>query len=766
MKRRLYLILLFIAVTFCATAQNVGDAFYVYRNDGKVNVFMRNQIEKMEYSNEDENGNAYDEIVTQLVFTPDSVYYIPIASIDSVGFVTPENKYRPEVRQIEGELRSYVISQDDHTILFSSGIPVNIMPKIGDKLVTLEMSDVFPIGFAGEVTSVTTKSNGVEVVCAPVALEDVFEYYYGGSEIEWDGQNMAPQTIGNTQNRRAPFSPGRINFSLFDNYDFTNSYQKNDELSFDLSELKANVAVTPTLNGIGYVVVNPTYGVNVSLTVTGEYDLEENFSLKGGLTWKKDITLPAPYDRFFWPIAPLVDVYLKLGVFVQAQGEFAVNQQWTQKYRSAFHWEYSSKGEEMLKPVNRVIPVSSGHSGEAMLSGSIGAGVFLEVGFDFIHTKKADLANVNLRGEFGANLQGDLVLTKTDMETAKTSTAIYESLRDTKLSLNWFYGVTANAQFWKWSTSHDVNLGSIKLNNQGEIISYALAPTFSNVSATRQESASTNVDAKATISGRSLKVDAGFMLKDKDGEDVSGVYVLTGYSGSQQQLTYTFQNVNTAEDYRVYPALKWMGCYVLASPYAEVEKKGETTCPDANHPHMIDLGLPSGTKWACCNVGASTPEGYGNYYAWGETQPKSWYSEDSYQYYNGNLDYPDCWINIGSDIAGTQYDAATANWGSPWRMPTLTQIEELLNNCTSVWTTQNGVNGRKFTGPNGGTIFLPAAGDRWSDELYGLGSLGDYWFSALRESYPDGACYLVFASDGAVWSYYGRLYGLSVRPVR
>ena len=181
---------------------------------------------------------------------------------------------------------------------------------------------------------------------------------------------------------------------------------------------------------------------------------------------------------------------------------------------------------------------------------------------------------------------------------------------------------------------------------------------------------------------------------------------------------------------------------------------------------MIDLGLPSGTKWACCNVGASTPEGYGNYYAWGETQPKSWYSEDSYQYYNGNLDYPDCWVNIGSDIAGTQYDAATANWGSPWRMPTLTQIEELLNNCTSVWTTQNGVNGRKFTGPNGGTIFLPAAGDRWSDELYGLGSLGDYWFSALRESYPDGACYLVFASDGAVWSYYGRLYGLSVRPVR
>ena len=416
----------------------------------------------------------------------------------------------------------------------------------------------------------------------------------------------------------------------------------------------------------------------------------------------------------------------------------------------------------MLKPVNRVIPVSSGHSGEAMLSGSIGAGVFLEVGFDFIHTKKADLANVNLRGEFGANLQGDLVLTKTDMETAKTSTAIYESLRDTKLSLNWFYGVTANAQFWKWSTSHDVNLGNIKLNNQGEIISYALAPTFSNVSATRQESASTNVDAKATISGRSLKVDAGFMLKDKDGEDVNGVYVLTGYSGSQQQLTYTFQNVNTAEDYRVYPALKWMGCYVLASPYAEVEKKGETTCPDANHPHMIDLGLPSGTKWACCNVGASTPEGYGNYYAWCETQPKSVYDVDTYKYYNDNTGF----VNIGSDIAGTGYDAATANWGSPWRMPSLAQIQELLNNCTSTWTTQNGVDGRKFTGPNGGTIFLPAAGDRLNDELRSLGLNGNYWSSMLYESGSYLANFLYFVLGGAYWDYLGRDIGQSVRPVR
>jgi hypothetical protein len=160
-------------------------------------------------------------------------------------------------------------------------------------------------------------------------------------------------------------------------------------------------------------------------------------------------------------------------------------------------------------------------------------------------------------------------------------------------------------------------------------------------------------------------------------------------------------------------------------------------------------------------VGASTPEGYGNYYAWGETSPKSVYNWDTYQYGSSW----DNVVNIGSDIAGTGYDAATANWGSPWRMPSLAQIEELLNNTTHTWTTQNGVNGRKFTGSNGGTVFLPAAGYVWGGELYLVGSGGFYWSST---PYGENNGYdLLFYSGGANWSdYYGRSYGFSVRPVR
>ena len=188
-----------------------------------------------------------------------------------------------------------------------------------------------------------------------------------------------------------------------------------------------------------------------------------------------------------------------------------------------------------------------------------------------------------------------------------------------------------------------------------------------------------------------------------------------------------------------------------------------TSCPDGNHPHLIDLGLPSGTKWACCNVGAEKPVDYGGYFAWGETAEKSSYTSDNY------LDGKGTSYNIGKDIAGTQYDAATANWGSPWVMPSKEQMDELVNNCTSEWTTENGVKGRRFTASNGASIFLPAAGDRWYDDLYYAGSYGDYWSSTLYESDTSRAWYLDFYS-GLVstnyYDYYYRYYGQSVRPVR
>ncbi len=203
-----------------------------------------------------------------------------------------------------------------------------------------------------------------------------------------------------------------------------------------------------------------------------------------------------------------------------------------------------------------------------------------------------------------------------------------------------------------------------------------------------------------------------------------------------------------------------------------------TSCPDSNHPHMIDLGLPSGTKWACCNVGATKPEQYGGYYAWGEVSEKSVYNHVTYQYatgvdndgdgsyddYHGNFTYG-VWQNLGSDIAGTLYDVAHVQWGGSWVMPSHDQINELLDHCSSEWTSENGVYGRRFIGSNGGSIFLPAVGFRWYGDLYNVGAGGYYWSSTQNSDYSFYAFDLGFYSGYADWYYNGRDVGQSVRPV-
>ena len=178
----------------------------------------------------------------------------------------------------------------------------------------------------------------------------------------------------------------------------------------------------------------------------------------------------------------------------------------------------------------------------------------------------------------------------------------------------------------------------------------------------------------------------------------------------------------------------------------------------------VDLGLS--VKWATCNVGATSSEEYGDYFAWGETTAKSDYSTSNCPTYGLSISQLQSQGYIDSEGNLTaQYDAATANWGGNWRMPTKAEIQELIDKCNWKWTTQNGVYGYKVKGPNGNSIFLPAAG-RVGSSLGSAGSSGLYWSSTPGEKYGNLACYLYFDSDDRIMSYYyHRFYGLSVRPV-
>ncbi|MBO5677478.1 MAG: fimbrillin family protein [Bacteroidaceae bacterium] len=188
--------------------------------------------------------------------------------------------------------------------------------------------------------------------------------------------------------------------------------------------------------------------------------------------------------------------------------------------------------------------------------------------------------------------------------------------------------------------------------------------------------------------------------------------------------------------------------------------------------NAVDLGLPSGTLWADRNVGADAPEAYGDYFAWGETETKDNYAWSTYKWCNGSDRTQTKYCTNSSygtvdnkTVLELEDDAAYVNMGAEWRMPTLTEQIELLDNCTWEWTTQNGVNGRKVTGPNGNSIFLPAAGYRYGSSLSNAGSYGYFWSSSLNESHPYGAYILCFYSGSYDWGYYGRYYGRSVRAV-
>lgn len=191
-----------------------------------------------------------------------------------------------------------------------------------------------------------------------------------------------------------------------------------------------------------------------------------------------------------------------------------------------------------------------------------------------------------------------------------------------------------------------------------------------------------------------------------------------------------------------------------------------------NGHEYVDLGLS--VKWATCNVGASKPEESGGYYAWGETEEKDDYGWwDTYKWcegdecsmtkycidsYYGKID--------NKMVLAPEDDVAHVKWGGTWRMPTKAEMQELLDKCEWQWTNRRGVYGYRVFGPNGNSIFLPAAGFRYCTDLYDTGYNGYYWSSSLYEGYSNGAYYWCFTRDGYEWAYFNNRYlGHSVRPV-
>ena len=224
--------------------------------------------------------------------------------------------------------------------------------------------------------------------------------------------------------------------------------------------------------------------------------------------------------------------------------------------------------------------------------------------------------------------------------------------------------------------------------------------------------------------------------------------------------------------YNVYKDLSKKTDKSMEKMIAECGDEKTNVSGSFNGHEYVDLGLPSGTLWATCNVGASNPEDYGNYYALGETGTKKVYNWDTYEYALGEYKVAKYFIDgyyFDKDNPANLEkadDAATSNWGGGWRTPSKMQWDELLQYTINQWTSRNGIEGRLFTSKkNGKSIFFPAAGNRLESELNHCGFIGFYWSTEFG-GYMASAYYLYLDSeDCSVKNYYCDL-GFSVRPVR
>ena len=889
--------LVMMAMAATATAQTIGEAFYIYRNDGGFNAFFREEVDSIVYSNYDNDSIWYDDVVTQVIYTLDSIYRIPLASIDSVGFVQPETKYKDDAVPLTGSLYDYLVTSDSLSLTFDSSIPLALLPKVGDKIVATDLTEKLPLGFTGTVRQVELANGGYVVLCDNLALEEVVDKFYGVVEItgQQDDGSMRCYLRRKTSSKHfyKPFCfvIPTINQKL----DLTPIVKPKDIYDIE-GKAEVNVAIKPVITGrITRVVDNVLKIFHYNIHTLSDVRTVTTVEVAGKATNSDNpLNLSSPETDFCiegtrpgpWGIP----IYYAFGPKFELSGEIAlgttVYANFAQIEDINFNPQITSLGlaQVVLLPllnkcntINYSIDLTYFDIDWAYIAGKISACIAVvgRLGIG-IASQDQNLGWVGVEAQIGMKGEAELDFDFEDLSNAEKGTGFYDGLKDkSKVVVTPYWGLEGKFALLD-DRIHFTFLGRDDYSFWGKKWEWDIFPIFSD---TKAISNGSNAEVTANITNDCIiPYSIGFSLFDENnnriGEPQWNIQKYWKHDSFSFPFKTTFTDLVIGKKYKAYPTLRLFIFNVLASPGADLNKalpvmitefkqmgsqykkdgfthdgktysykydvavtvelsdadgvedwgyvykdpygniahislknhsspytdtdyvyyrnkskdivtlyeyvkyEGEqnpvygepkdyevshslTYCPDDHHPHLIDLGLPSGTKWACCNVGATIPEGYGGYYAWGETQEKSVYNWDTYQYGSS-------WTNcqdIGSDIADTSYDVAHVQWGGSWVMPSLDQIEELLNNCTYEWTTLNGVKGGLFTGSSGGSIFLPAAGDRWYGDLQSVGWSGSYWSSSQYYSNSSYAYGLDIDSGSTSNNSRNRFDGRTVRPV-
>lgn len=924
--KKLHLILLLVTVALSSLAQTVGEAFYIYRNDGHFNAFFRDEVDSIAYSNYDADSIYYDEAVMQVVYTQDSIYRIPLSAIDSVGFVQPETVFQENAHDLSSELKDYVTSVDSMTINLRSDTPLGLLPKIGDKLAHLGFSDFFPDGFVGEVVKVNSSGEQISIDCKGIPIEDAVKKFYGVYRLTAVADASRQMNLRRSDGKvvfdrvvHVGTIPVKINLNWFKDIwkekEFLEGlkYGANGELQIEAKPIFDIKVAFCKDDLIGII---PYYSAHVVSDVSLKEDVKIMGEIKGEKKYPDKLPLGMDY-----PIGPGITFYIEGGIKFEGKGDVGVGASFEQSGRFSLDINFYPTPPFgypfAFIPLNTINHKACmrGHKEEWLyLLGEFEliVGPYLEFGFGFVNHK---ISKIGAEFSCGVKCDGMVKLDPFAWEKAENSTDFYESCSESKLNFDVFLGsegiLACFDERLKFSKGGKIDLPWF----HDEAL---LLPSFSNVKLSPKRGA---LHASSDVSGKCLiPLQLGFALFDGKGDleqlkENKNKNYMYWTSASFSNYSVNFDNILLNAKYTVYPTINFLGKDILASPSAEmwidfpveitsfnqtaskyekdgfthngktysyrydctvttvlkdsegvedwgyvyrdpngqetfislkslsspypdsryayyrnaakdvvtlypyvkyqdgervtgepvnydVKHQGLTACPDDNHPHMIDLGLPSGTKWACCNVGANTPTDDGRCVAWGEMNQKDDYKICNYIYSFPITDGAG-WVDesensfiltdaglreesegviynfkdIGKDICGTQYDVAHVEWGINWRMPTLSEFQELIEYCKiekTYFFQEDGTYSPKWliTGPNWGRLLFNE-GIIWekdSEDGSWVSYKFGYW-SGTRDNeksfeyfFAPFAYYMSFGDNAMIYSELGCC-GKFIRPV-
>lgn len=534
-----------------------NNAFYIYRNDDEFNVFFFENVDSMKCSRFDAENVLHEYFVTQEIYTPDSIYRIPLSSIDSIGFVTPKTIYKNDVKFLS-DIMNYILNHNVLTFTVSNECPPSLVPKINDKVVTLDYNEIFPTGFAAKVTNISRQKDFTQIECEAIDLTEIFECFYGlSSDLPTNKSSRVQQTnkatMDGTFDKIFDLTESRlINLNTFPGL----TYEENLSCQFS-PEL--SLSIHPIFKAQGYVIVTSNLGTQIGGTVVGQFDLKENLGFSGSISWTEQFK--KVFEFPVMSIAPLVNInlYIEPGAFIRTSALGGLSIEASQQYISAFNFQFNDRMTE--NPLKIVSPNvrQSAHSfkGDIFLNGHCDFGVYIDFGVNLIHT---NLTSVAAHNELGLRFSGNNALFKTDFSSENTTNSnLYNRLLETKYQLGWFASQSIDVKLWPFQ----VNLPPI-FNSYNPLAEISHVPIFSNGTCSYSNGIlTTSIDVNGDVIN---PVDIGFVFMDKNYKELGRVWADLKYDGSAQEITSKSSIPNGSMARYVFPLVNSLSTEMIASP--------------------------------------------------------------------------------------------------------------------------------------------------------------------------------------------------------